>query len=433
MARVKNKKVGMSMVEILGAVAVVSTLASLAVVSVKDSVQAGQRSAVQRELQTLNSAWNSFKAAGGKIEPDSSAEDAIRSMREGVKVSDTENYTPLTEDPDWLKEIGGETYRLEYDDETGFAYTPDGEGVSFTDAGAERRSQGFGGYPFDPQDRDAAMAALDSLAGMDAGDPAADSLLAAVNAAHLLGALTDADMLAAGMSNYNGTWMPTAQAQQNFAQDAMQILSGGGTWVGLSSAQKSAYANLYPEAAVQAGRADALNVMDPTLLNNQLVQGFAKINGQWDEPAVRLNSSNYAHYLPPATSTDQPQYLYIQNPTDHLAPPIYIGKLNPVLYTAGDPGDSWQWHNTYAWLFEGSDLGVALRNSHELAQARLSEGLITYAEYESIRSQRPQIGVIANVQDGSFDGVYNMGFPDTTRHVILSSSGPGQENLDLDP
>jgi type II secretory pathway pseudopilin PulG len=272
----KNTKISraFSLVEVLGATAVVVTLASVAVVSVKDSLLAGQRSAVQRELQTLNSAWNSFKSAGGVIVPGSTAEDAVRDMRKGVKVSDTEDYLPLTEDPDLLKEIGGETYRLNYDDETGFSYTPDGGGAEFADAGSEKQNQGFGGYDFDPQNRAAAMAVLESLATLDVGDPNTDSLLSSLNAAYLLGTLTEADMTGVGLINYDGTWITPQQAQQNYAQDALNALSAGGSWSTLNAKQQRAYANVYPEAAVQVGKSGALNLIDPALLTPELVEGY---------------------------------------------------------------------------------------------------------------------------------------------------------------
>jgi len=65
----KCKRYGMSLVEVLGATAVVMTVASVVVISAKDTLTASQRSAVQRELQSLNSALNNFKAAGGVYRP----------------------------------------------------------------------------------------------------------------------------------------------------------------------------------------------------------------------------------------------------------------------------------------------------------------------------------------------------------------------------
>lgn len=266
----------MSLVEVLGATVVVTTLASVVVVSVKDSLLAGQRSAVQRELQTLNSAWNSFKSAGGTILPGSTAEEAVRELREGVKVSYREEYLPLTEDPDLLKEIGGETYRLNYDNDTGFSYTPDGGGEEYADASTQKQNQGIGGYIFDPQNREAAMAALDELSQLDAGDPNADSLLSALNAAYLLGTLGDADMTGVGLINSDGTWTTPKQTQDyaKNAQDALDILSAGGSWNTLNADQQRAYANVYPEAAVQVGKSGALNLIDPALLTPKLVEGY---------------------------------------------------------------------------------------------------------------------------------------------------------------
>jgi Tfp pilus assembly protein PilE len=58
-----HKRTALTLVEVLGAVAVTITLAALALLSAKDSIMAGQRSAVQRELQSLNSVLNNYKAA----------------------------------------------------------------------------------------------------------------------------------------------------------------------------------------------------------------------------------------------------------------------------------------------------------------------------------------------------------------------------------
>lgn len=64
-----NSTKGFSLVEILGAIAVVSTLAAVSVVSIKDTVQAGQKAGAQKELQHLNGALQNFRSAGGVMLP----------------------------------------------------------------------------------------------------------------------------------------------------------------------------------------------------------------------------------------------------------------------------------------------------------------------------------------------------------------------------
>jgi type II secretory pathway pseudopilin PulG len=338
-------KKGLSLIEILGVTTVVMTVASVAVISVKDSLKAGQRSAVQRELQSLNTALNNFKAAGGVIDDGSLAENAVRKMRDGVGVSDLESFVPLTEDPDWLKEIDGETYRLDYNEKDGFTYVPDsGAGPAFSDGGRETTSLGPGAFDFDPSNREAALAALNGLGALNSEDPNFGSGLDALNAAYAMGTLTDADMLAAGLVKYGNEWMTPGMAQANHAQDAWEALAAGGSWNTLNADQQRAYANVYPEAAVEAGKAEALNLMDTSLLTRELVQGYGNVGGQWLSPTA-FGTAPYWH---PSWGSSQPtpeaytlavgahfpwnmetpapdQHIYIQ--LDPLGPSVYAGRL----------------------------------------------------------------------------------------------------------
>lgn len=168
--------------EVLGAVSVLAVVAAVSVVAVKDSLQAGQRSAIQRELQTINSALSSFKAAGGTIVDNSPAMGVIRQMRGGTG-SDLE-YSPLIKDPEEAKELGDQTYRLAYDDTTGFNYLPDdSQEVSFGDSGSEIAPEEASAYAFDPSSQSAAAQALQALASLHPEDPAYSAALDALNAA----------------------------------------------------------------------------------------------------------------------------------------------------------------------------------------------------------------------------------------------------------
>jgi len=173
-----------SLIEVLGAVTVVATLATISYVSVKDSLTAGQRSAVQRELQSLNGAWNNFKAAGGYIAPGSSVEDAIRALRGGQNLAGSD-FTPLTDDPPMTVEIGGESYVLTYDDETGFSYVSADGGAALVGSGTEMDMLGSGGegFPFDITNPDAVAKALEELARMNPEDPRYGDYINALKAA----------------------------------------------------------------------------------------------------------------------------------------------------------------------------------------------------------------------------------------------------------
>lgn len=83
-----------TLVEVLGAVAGAATLATVSVVSIQDSVKAGQRASVQRELQHLNTALQNFKSAGGVIPPDTSAEAAVTALQVGTNLEGS-NFSPL--------------------------------------------------------------------------------------------------------------------------------------------------------------------------------------------------------------------------------------------------------------------------------------------------------------------------------------------------
>lgn len=78
--------------------------------------------------------------------------------------------------------------------------------------------------------------------------------------------------------------LPTSQA--DFAQEAQALLDGGSGWGELSDAQKEGYANVFPSLSVDAGGAEALNLMDPNLLTPEIVAGFALAEGEWVDPVV---------------------------------------------------------------------------------------------------------------------------------------------------
>jgi uncharacterized protein YjbI with pentapeptide repeats len=198
---------GLTLTEVLGAIAISITIASLALISTKDTLLSGQRSAIQRELQTLNSALNSFKAAGGTIASGSSAMEAIRQMREGVGVSDLE-YSPLIREPDEMKKLGDQTYRLNYDDSTGFNYVPDDTQQGFFgDSGREINPQSTSTYAFDPSNPSAVAQALQALSALHPEDPAYSASLEALNAAFQLGTVTSEELMQAGLVLANGTWI----------------------------------------------------------------------------------------------------------------------------------------------------------------------------------------------------------------------------------
>lgn len=331
---------GMSLIEILGAVTISMTVASVAIISAKDSLKAGQRSAVQRELQSLNTALNNYKAAGGTIEPDASAEDAIAQLKRGVDVSDSE-YAPLVDDPELTKRIGESEYNLAYDDTAGFSYIPDGEGAEFTEAGAESNNEvgNVGGYPFDTTNRQSALDALAALAGMSPDHPDYADYLEAINAAYALGTLTDEDMGAAGLADYNGTWIDANQARLQHADDALTILNEGGAWTNLSTQQRSAFADTEPDYAIMIAGADALNAMSPPTLTPERVNGYFRIGDTWSTPSIISDNGNILDIndtLNPnvwqvnrAPSGTNPMY-EVYGAADPLGPSVHLGAVTAI-------------------------------------------------------------------------------------------------------
>jgi len=110
-----------TLVEVLGATAVLATLATVSIVSIKDTVQAGQKASAQREIQNLNATLESFKSAGGVIPEDATAAEAIDALQRGVDLAGSE-YAPLASVPEEEIQIAGEAYSLDYNPEDGFSY-----------------------------------------------------------------------------------------------------------------------------------------------------------------------------------------------------------------------------------------------------------------------------------------------------------------------
>jgi prepilin-type N-terminal cleavage/methylation domain-containing protein len=62
-----HKKNAFTLVELLGVIAIIALLANIALVSVQGTLGASQEGSIKREVQVLNSAYQSFIAAGGDM------------------------------------------------------------------------------------------------------------------------------------------------------------------------------------------------------------------------------------------------------------------------------------------------------------------------------------------------------------------------------
>lgn len=182
-----------TLVELLGVTALIATIATISIISIKDTVAAGQRSAVQKELQGLNTSLNNFKAAGGVILDGATVNDALAALKAGTPLGGAA-YSPLTSLPELSKTVAGAQYSLAYDPVTGFSYVPSGEviGEVFAGAGA---SDGVGAngeaYPFDITDPSAVDNALAEFSGMSPTDSNYQNYIDALVAAESFGAISN--------------------------------------------------------------------------------------------------------------------------------------------------------------------------------------------------------------------------------------------------
>lgn len=323
-----------SLVEILGGVAVVLTLGTVAVVGIKDTVAAGQRSASQQEIKQLNTSLNNYKSAGGVVPSGYQAGQVLDLLKEGVTVEGSdERYTPLVNDPAMEISIAGDPYSLVYDDNTGFSYEPtSGEGLGI-DGGTDGSGTPTPSYPFDIEDDTDTQAAMEAFAGLEYGDTQRQSYLDAFNAAKNMGYLSDEELaqLEALLSedglvlNVNGAW---TDAPFDYT-DAGEVLDALTSMNDISPEEYPAY--------LQALKAGAVaNPGTATEVNTALVGEYVKaVNGagtqgiSWPTLILGISTpgalgtaydpgSSYIHY----PVIDDPEYYNDYQDTWVSAPPV---------------------------------------------------------------------------------------------------------------
>jgi len=181
----------LSLVEVLGAVAVLATVVTVSVISVKDTVQSGQKASAQKEIQNLNTALENFKSAGGVILENATVTEAIAALQQGVDLAGSE-YAPLVSVPESEVLIAGEAYSLAYDPEEGFSYgNADGTGITGAGTYGAALAATGGSYPFDISDPNDVAQAISTFSGIATEDPAYTAYSDAFRAARELNYLTD--------------------------------------------------------------------------------------------------------------------------------------------------------------------------------------------------------------------------------------------------
>ena len=183
-----------TILETTGAVALILTLATISLLSVKDTITAGQRSAALSEIQNLNTAWNNYKNAGGTLNSNG-VEDVIGALKTPLSITGGTDYTAYNGDPERQVTVGSETFALAYDPNAGFSYISGvGDALSF-DGGLGASGDGDG-YPFDITDPVALAQAVEDFNALAFDDPARQAYLDAFNAARSLGTVPAADLTA---------------------------------------------------------------------------------------------------------------------------------------------------------------------------------------------------------------------------------------------
>lgn len=66
--KLSNSK-GFTLVELLGVVAIIAILAGIAITGINGAISGSREAAQKRQVQTLNSAYSQFTAAGGSVQP----------------------------------------------------------------------------------------------------------------------------------------------------------------------------------------------------------------------------------------------------------------------------------------------------------------------------------------------------------------------------
>ena len=61
----KKLNKGFTLVELLGVVAIIAVLATVSITSISGAIQGGREASSKRQIQTLNSAYQNYLAAGG--------------------------------------------------------------------------------------------------------------------------------------------------------------------------------------------------------------------------------------------------------------------------------------------------------------------------------------------------------------------------------
>ena len=111
---------GFTLVELLGVVAIIAVLATVSITSISGAIQGGREASAKRQIQTLNSAYQNFLAAGG-VKPANKAA-AYTALQGNVQLTPSTAVGPflLTAPDDNVKSSSGANVPVTFDNLTGF-------------------------------------------------------------------------------------------------------------------------------------------------------------------------------------------------------------------------------------------------------------------------------------------------------------------------
>lgn len=120
-----NKTKGFTLVELLGVVAIIAVLATVSITSISGAVQGGRVASSKRQIQSLNSAYQNYLAAGGASQG-GTVSSAFTALIGKVTLPESNQQvgpfllsTPLTT----VKAADGSDVALGFDVDTGFTNT----------------------------------------------------------------------------------------------------------------------------------------------------------------------------------------------------------------------------------------------------------------------------------------------------------------------
>ena len=116
----KSKTGGFTLVELLAVVAIIAVLTAVVVNSIGNAIQASEQAAINRQVQVLNSAYQSYMAAGGA--PVANVTDVVAALQSNAELVSGITSPFILNAPPTTMPLSGVDQTLAFDGIT-FSYT----------------------------------------------------------------------------------------------------------------------------------------------------------------------------------------------------------------------------------------------------------------------------------------------------------------------